>query len=182
MFGSVEEPRSALVSSANLTGAGLYRNLELGLASYGPPAAPEALGWFDELWAEATPFKGDLADLLFPDPGPLDPRDVYLRALLELHAPQAEDRDRATRPTGLELASFQRDGYERARRIAAERGGVIYADGVGTGKTEIGLAFVEERTKEDGVFGLDRHPGAAEEPLGGARAGDEALGAGDLVQ
>jgi superfamily II DNA or RNA helicase len=38
--------------------------------------------------------------------------------------------------------------------IARRHGGVIYADGVGTGKTEIGLAFIEERTKEDGVFAL----------------------------
>ena len=38
--------------------------------------------------------------------------------------------------------------------IARRHNGVIYADGVGTGKTEIGLAFIEERTKEDGVYAL----------------------------
>ena len=92
--------------------------------------------------------------LLFPDPGRIDPRDVYLRALLELHPPQPDAPGRASRPTGLDLAPFQRDGYERARVIARDHGGVIYADGVGTGKTEIGLAFIEERTKESGVFAL----------------------------
>lgn len=145
---------AALVTSANLTGAGLDHNLEVGLASYGPPAATEAAGWFEDLWEEAEPFEDDLRELLFPDPGLVEPRDVYLRALLELHEPEPDDRDRATRPVSLELARFQRDGYERARAIAREHGGVVYADGVGTGKTEIGLSFIEERTKEDGVFGL----------------------------
>ncbi|MGH2951940.1 MAG: SNF2-related protein, partial [Solirubrobacterales bacterium] len=113
-----------------------------------------ALAWFEDLWDEAEPFDAELQGLLFPDPGLVDPRDVYLRALLELHRPELDDPDRATRPTGLELASFQRDGYERAREIARRHGGVVYADGVGTGKTEVGLAFVEERIKEDGVYAL----------------------------
>lgn len=155
MLGDADSPRAALVTSANLTGAGLNGNLELGLTSYGPPAAGEALEWFDRLWDEAQDFKGELLGLLFPVPPPVDPRDVYLRALLELHRPtgEGEGADRVTQPE-LELAPFQRDGYERARAIVATHGGVIYADGVGTGKTEIGLTFIEERTREDGVYAL----------------------------
>lgn len=154
LFGDAEDARVALVTSANLTGAGMDRNLELGLANYDVPVARDAVTWFDGLWEQAAPFEDDLHELLFPDPGVLDPRTVYLRALLELHAPEPDDPLRPSRPTGLELAPFQRDGYERARVIARTHGGVIYADGVGTGKTEIGLAFIEERTKEDGVFAL----------------------------
>ncbi|MEX2033906.1 MAG: hypothetical protein WEA28_01800, partial [Xanthobacteraceae bacterium] len=37
-----------------------------------------------------------------------------------------------------------------ARRILSRHGGVVYADGVGTGKTEIGLAFIEEYALEQG--------------------------------
>lgn len=154
LLGDADDPRVALVTSANLTGAGLAANLELGLAHYQPNVAGQAIEWFDALWTEAVDFRGDLLSLLFPDPGLVDPAAVYLRALLELHPPEPDDPERASRPTGLELAPFQRDGYERARAIARRHGGVIYADGVGTGKTEIGLAFIEERTKEDGVFAL----------------------------
>ena len=148
------DARVALVTSANLTGAGMERNLELGLANYDVPVARDAIKWFDDLWNQAPPFEDELRALLFPDPGRIDPATVYLRALLELHGPEADDPLRLSRPTALELAPFQRDGYERARVIARRHGGVIYADGVGTGKTEIGLAFIEERTKEDGVFAL----------------------------
>jgi superfamily II DNA or RNA helicase len=154
LFGGADDPRVALVTSANLTRAGLYSNLELGLAHYQPNVAGRAIAWFDGLWEEATPFKDELDRLLFPDPGRVDPRTVYLRALLELQPPQLDDEGRPSRPTGLELAPFQRDGYERARVIARRHQGVIYADGVGTGKTEIGLSFVEERTKEEGHYAL----------------------------
>lgn len=154
LFGEVEDARVALVTSANLTGSGLNGNLELGLVHYQPNVAAQALGWFDGLWEKGVDYRDELCQLLFPDPGLITPRDVYLRALLELHPPQPDEPHRATRPTGLELAPFQRDGYERARAIARRHNGVIYADGVGTGKTEIGLAFIEERTKEDGVYAL----------------------------
>lgn len=148
------QPRAVLVTSANLTGAGLHRNLELGVVHYQPGVATSALAWYDALWAQASDFEDELRELLFPDPGLLDPETIYLRALLELQDPEeTAGEPRATAPE-IELAPFQRDGYERARAIANRRGGVVYADGVGTGKTEIGLAFIEERTNEDGVYAL----------------------------
>lgn len=154
LFGEAPDARVALVTSANLTGAGLSRNLELGLASYEPPIANEAVDWFDAIWARAVDYEQQLDELLFPDPGLLEPQIIYLRALLELQEPPLDEPDRVSRPTSLVLAPFQRDGYERARAICRRHGGVVFADGVGTGKTEIGLAFIEERTNEDGVYAL----------------------------
>lgn len=154
LFGDSPDARIALITSANLTSAGLHHNLELGVANYEPTVANQASDWFAGLWEKAVDYEDDLRALLFPDPGLLDPFTIYLRALLELHEPDLDEPERLTRPTGLELAPFQRDGYERARVIARRHGGVVYADGVGTGKTEIGLSFIEERTKEDGVYAL----------------------------
>lgn len=153
MLGVPGQGKAALVTSANLTSAGLEHNLELGMVGYQPSHSNAALKWFESLWSGATGFKADLQDLLFPGIELADPRDVYLRALLELHDPLETDRDRASRPS-IELAAFQRDGYERARHIMERHGGAIYADGVGTGKTEIGLAFVEETTKASGEYAL----------------------------
>lgn len=153
LLGQPGQGKAALVTSANLTSAGLSRNLELGMVNYQPGQSNAALNWFESLWSDASEFKEQLRDLLFPGVEFADPFDVYLRALLELHDPLETDRDRASRPS-IELANFQRDGYERARDIMERHGGVIYADGVGTGKTEIGLAFVEETTKESGQHAL----------------------------
>ena len=149
LFGSAADPRAALITSANLTGAGLSRNLELGVVDYNPTPSGKAIRWFDALWERAAPFRAELIDLLFPAIGAVDPATVYLRALLELYGDEIHGVQ-ATEITRVKLASFQRDGYERARRILARHHGVVYADGVGTGKTEIGLAFIEEYALEQG--------------------------------
>ena len=153
LFGSVADPRAALVTSANLTSGGLERNLELGVVDYNPGGSGKALRWFDALWERATPFGDELRELLFPAVGIIDSRTIYLRALLELYGDEVHAVS-DTEITRVKLASFQRDGYERARRILARHGGVVYADGVGTGKTEIGLAFIEEVALEQGRLAL----------------------------
>jgi superfamily II DNA or RNA helicase len=153
LFGTEDDPRAALVTSANLTGAGLERNLELGMVDYNVGPSGAAIEWFNGLWKQGTPFLDQLRDLLFPALGLVDAQTVYLRALAELYGEEA-----ATRPAGeivaVQLASFQRDGYDRARRILQQHGGVVYADGVGTGKTEIGLAFIEEYALEQGRLAI----------------------------
>ncbi|MGH2763201.1 MAG: helicase-related protein [Thermoleophilaceae bacterium] len=149
LFGSMEDPRAALVSSANLTGGGLVDNLELGLVDYNVGPSRAAIEWFDGLWDFAEDFKEPLLDLLFPAAGLVDPETVYLRALLELYGEELE-QGQAGEVAVVRLARFQRDGYERARRILELHRGVLYADGVGTGKTAVGLAFIEEYALEQG--------------------------------
>ncbi len=151
LFGSESDARAALVTSANLTAAGLSRNLELGLVNYQPRASEAALRWFEALWEGASDFEAELADRLFSTALELaDPERVFLRALLELFgedprfAAASGGEGEEGLPPRVTLADFQREGYQRALRIVRKHHGVIYADGVGSGKTEIGLAFIEE--------------------------------------
>ena len=152
LFGDHEDARAALVTSANLTAAGMWQNLELGLVHYHPEVAKRAVGWFDALWDDSRDYKDDLYDLLFPDVGLLDPRTVYLRALLELFEDELEQDE--TQTQAVNLAPFQEDGFRRALSIVNRHRGVVYADGVGTGKTEIGMAFVEEYAVRRGQHAL----------------------------
>jgi len=154
LFGDAEDARAALVTSANLTYSGLNRNLELGLVHYDPHVAKMAIQWFDGLWDEASEYKDELLRLLFPDPGLLDPHTVYLRALLELYGGEISRERNGPPPSAVALAPFQRDGYERAKVILQRFHGVVYADGVGTGKTEVGLAFIEEYALKRGLHAL----------------------------
>ena len=157
---------AVLVSSANLTSGGLYHNLELGAVRYDPSAVVSGLDWFDELWEEADDFKDELLRLLFPPEEQYDPQTIFRRALVELYGDQLEQETGGETPTGgLTLTRFQEDGYRRARRILDDMGGVIYADGVGTGKTEIGLRFVEEYAKEQGRYALVIVPAQLRESL-----------------
>lgn len=154
LFGTPEDGRAALVTSANLTGAGLHTNLELGIVEYSPDRAATALRWFDGLWHQAGDYTDDLRALLFPDPGLVDPQTVYLRALLEFYGDELNGDSPSVAHSAISLAPFQADGYERARQILAAHHGVVYADGVGTGKTEIGLAFIEEYAIRKGQHAL----------------------------
>lgn len=155
LFGNATDGRAALVSSANLTGPGMTRNLELGLADYNPLVVGPAVGWFDRLWTSAAEYTDALRALLFPTLPVVTPEDVYLRALLELYGDELFGGDLPPAPrTHVPLADFQRDGYERARKIMERHGGVLYADGVGTGKTAVGLALIEEYALRRGVHAL----------------------------
>ena len=153
LFGNPGDVRAALVTSANLTAGGLFRNLELGLVQYQPGGAAPALAWFDELWEQSSDYKAELGKLLAAAPLEItDPRRVFLRALFELYGddPTAPPK----RPNKVCLAPFQWEGYQRALRILGEHHGVIYADGVGSGKTEVGLALIEEYALRRGFSAL----------------------------
>ncbi|HXF38066.1 MAG TPA: helicase-related protein [Actinomycetota bacterium] len=172
---------AVLVTSANLTSGGLERNLELGTVSYQPSTVALALDWFDELWAGAEPFEDELLSLLFPPVERYDPQTIFRRALLELYGDEIErEAEGEVRAGGLVLTSFQEQGYRRARRIVEELGGVIYADGVGTGKTEVGLRFLEEYARERGSYALIITPAQLRESLWEKRR-DEAGLPGQVV-
>ena len=138
--------QAALVTSANLTGAGLNSNLELGMVHYQPNVVRMTLDWYERLWDESEDYKAELLDLLLPDIPAVDPRTVYLRAVYELYG----DEDDVPEESASRLVGFQRDGYMRAKRIMERHGGVLYADGVGMGKTEIGVEFIRDYMRDRG--------------------------------
>ena len=146
--GSPTGPGAALVSSANLTQGGLIANLELGMVHYQPNVVGMALGWHKRLWEDAQDFREELLELLRPASLESDPQTVFLRALLELYGDELKDC--VPLPELHTLTAFQRDGLARAKRILDRYGGVLYADGVGMGKTEVGVQFVREYARDLG--------------------------------
>lgn len=143
---------AAIVTSANLTGGGLIANLELGLANYDRETITMSRDWFRALWDQAEDYKDDLIELLYPQETVYDPQTIFLRALWEIYGDEIEATSEEA-PTR-NLIAFQRDGYMRALRIVEKYAGVLYADGVGTGKTMVGLQFIEHYTKELGQRAL----------------------------
>ena len=166
-------PGAALVSSANLTQGGLVANLELGMVHYQPNVVGMALGWHRRLWEEAQDFREELLELLRPPVLESDPQTVFLRALLELYG---DDLDDDVPLTDLHaLTAFQRDGLSRAKRILDRYGGVLYADGVGMGKTEIGVQFIREHTRDLGQHVLVISPAQLRDRLWEQRLSEENL-------
>ena len=166
-------PGAALVSSANLTQGGLVANLELGMVHYQPNVVGMALGWYERLWHDAQDFREELLELLRPPSLESDPQTVFLRALLELYG---DDLDEAPPLPELHtLTTFQRDGLIRAKRILDRYSGVLYADGVGMGKTEIGVQFIREHTRDLGQHVLVISPAQLRDRLWEQRLSEENL-------
>ena len=132
-----------------------------------------ALGWHGRLWEDALDFREELLDLLRPAALESDPQAVFLRALLELYGEDlGED---VPLPDLHSLTAFQRDGLVRAKRILDRYGGVLYADGVGMGKTEIGVQFIREHTRELGQHVLVISPAQLRDRLWEQRLVEENL-------
>ena len=118
------------------------------MVHYQPNVVGMALGWYQRLWDDAQDFREELLELLRPPSLESDPQTVFLRALLELYGADLDDD--APLPDSHALTAFQRDGLARAKRILDQYGGVLYADGVGMGKTEIGVQLILEHTRDRG--------------------------------
>ena len=164
---------AALVSSANLTHGGLVANLELGMVHYQPNVVGMALGWHRRLWDDAQDFREELLELLRPPTLESDPQTVFLRALLELYGGDLDEDVPLT--DAHSLTAFQRDGLSRAKRILERYGGVLYADGVGMGKTEIGVQFIREHTRDLGQHVLVISPAQLRDRLWEQRLSEENL-------
>lgn len=166
------KPGAALVSSANLTAAGLFANLELGMVHYQPHVIGMALVWYQQIWDDAEDYKANLLDMLLPPPLEGDPQTIFLRALLELYGDFDQISSAHERHT---LTAFQQAGLDRAKRILDMYGGVLYADGVGMGKTEIGIELIREHTQKLGHHALIISPAQLRNGLWERRLREENL-------
>ena len=120
----------------------MSKNLELALGNYDPPTVKRVSGWFEELWAEAEDY--DLASIYDARFEPHTPYVIYLRMLWERYASELAE-EAGVAPGGvIHLTRFQEDGLWRARRILAQRNGVLIADEVGLGKTFLAGELIRE--------------------------------------
>ena len=138
------DDEGVVAGSSNFTAAGLTSNLELNLGRYDPTPVRQVKQWFDDLWEEAQPF--DLAAIYQQRYEEYPPYLIYLRVLWELYGRELEE-ERGTEPF-IHLTTFQSDGLWRARRILSEFNGVLFADGVGLGKTFVAGELIREAVQD----------------------------------
>ena len=137
-----DHSHGVMAGSSNFTRAGLASNVELNLGNYSPHVVGQVQEWFDELWTEAVEY--DLAALYEARFEPHLPYLIYLRMLWERYGAELVEEAEAEGAPRIHLTSFQVDGLWRARRILAERHGVLIADEVGLGKTYLAGELIRE--------------------------------------
>jgi len=136
----------AIVGSSNFTKPGLSENIELNLFTTDQAHVIGLRQWYDELWDEGEEVNTELLKVIERHLAEHTPFTIYAKALYEYFAgrekPQ-DDWELSESAIYSKLSQYQKDGYHRALQIAEQWRGALICDGVGLGKTFIGLMLLE---------------------------------------
>ncbi len=147
----------ALVGSSNLTYPGITENIELNVQISGPPVRV-LQEWYEQHWDEAEDVTEEMLRVIERHTREYRPFDVYVRALNEFcrgHQLTADEWEKAGAANGGSrmydvLDLYQQEGYHALMQIARRYGGAFLCDGVGLGKTFIGLMTIERLVMHEG--------------------------------
>jgi hypothetical protein len=136
----------ALVGSSNFTLPGLTQNIELNIQIRAPGDVARLQEWYEQHWQEAEDITPEILRIIERHILEYSPFDVYTKALDELfrrHELTASEWETTKSAIFPILDQYQRDGYKSLLQIASNYGGAFLCDGVGLGKTFIGLMLIE---------------------------------------
>lgn len=136
---------SALVGSSNFTLPGLTENIELNVQITGTPVSV-LQEWYDEHWDEAEDVTPEILRTFERHVRAYLPFEVYTRSLQQYflgHQETASEWEKDSSQIFPVLARYQQDGYGGLLKRAEKYGGAFLCDGVGLGKTFIGLMLIE---------------------------------------
>ena len=142
----------ATLGSSNFTSPGLTQNVELNSFITDATHIEKLNEWFDARWGEASEVKAELLRTIERHLKAYPPFTVYAQALYtyfkgrEKPADEWEENESVIYRT---LSQYQKDGYHAARQIADTWNGALICDGVGSGKTYIGLMLLERYLREN---------------------------------
>jgi SNF2 family DNA or RNA helicase len=157
---------SALVGSSNFTYPGLTGNIELNVQLR--REVEELQQWFDEHWAEAEDASAELLKVMERQTRNYLPFEVYaksLQAYFNNYEETAGDWERHQSRMYPILDQYQRDGYGSLLKIGGKYGGAFLCDGVGLGKTFVGLMLIERLVKFERKKVLLVVPKSGREPV-----------------
>ncbi|SFG84186.1 helicase-related protein [Oribacterium sp. WCC10] len=140
----------ALVGSSNFTKAGLTQNIELNVQIRDD--VDQLQSWFEKQWDDAEDITTAILEVIEMHCKEYSPYDVYLRSMYEYFkgreesVSEWENHDSVIYPG---LSQYQRDGYNSLVQIAEKYSGAFLCDGVGLGKTFVGMMLIERFVKKE---------------------------------
>jgi superfamily II DNA or RNA helicase len=136
---------AALVGSSNFTYPGLTDNVELNVQITGAQVAV-LQEWYEHYWESAEDVSLEMLKVIERHVNAYTPFDVYAKALQELlkgHEETASEWELHGSAMYPVLDKYQQDGYQNLIKIASQHKGALLCDGVGLGKTFVGLMLIE---------------------------------------
>lgn len=157
---------SALVGSSNFTYPGLTGNVELNVQLR--REVEELQQWFDTHWDEAEDASAEVLKVMERQTRNYLPFEVYAKSLqtyFNNYEETAGDWERHQSRMYPILDQYQRDGYAALLKIGGKYGGAFLCDGVGLGKTFVGLMLIERLVKFERKKVLLVVPKSGREPV-----------------
>jgi len=160
---------AALVGSSNLTLPGITQNIELNVQVTGQPVGV-LQEWYEQHWDEAEDVTDAILRTIERHVREYAPFEVYCKSLVEyfrgreLSAGVWESTDSRIWPL---LDGYQREGYGALLKIARKFQGAFLCDGVGLGKTFVGLMVLERLIRFERKNVLLIVPKSGREPVWG---------------
>lgn len=136
----------ALVGSSNFTRPGLTTNIELNVQIQSAREVAQLQEWFETHWNDATDVAEAVIDIIERHTREYTPFEVYAKALAEYfrgHELTASEWDETQSRMFPRLDLYQKEAYWALLKIAHQYGGAFLCDGVGLGKTFVGLMLIE---------------------------------------
>lgn len=158
---------SALVGSSNMTFPGLTQNVELNVQITGGPVSV-LQEWYEEYWNEAEDVTPEILQTVTRHTPEHPPFRIYARALQQIFhartgtATEWEEHESKIWP---DLARYQQEGYKTLITRAKKYSGAFLCDGVGLGKTFVGLMLIERFARHERKNVALFVPKAAREPV-----------------
>jgi hypothetical protein len=143
----------ALVGSSNFTSPGLTKNIELNIQVQSAREVAQLQEWFEIHWKDASPVTDAVIDTITRHTQLYTPFDVYAKALQEFfrgHELTATEWDETRSKMFSRIDRYQKEAYWALMKIARQHGGAFLCDGVGLGKTFVGLMLIERLVLHEG--------------------------------
>lgn len=140
----------ALVGSSNFTKAGLTRNIELNVQI--SSNVEQLQGWFEDHWDNSLDISEAILTTIENHCREYSPYDVYLKSMYEYFKGQEQtitDWEEQESHIYRVLSQYQKDGYNSMVKIADKYKGAFLCDGVGLGKTYVGMMLIERFVKKE---------------------------------
>jgi ERCC4-related helicase len=134
----------ALVGSSNFTRPGLNQNIELNVQV--SQNVNQLQDWYEYHWNEGKDITIELLKVLEKHVKEYIPYDIYLRSMYEYFKSQGQTVTEWEKNQSFVysiLSQYQKDGYHALIQIANKYNGAFLCDGVGLGKTFVGLMLIE---------------------------------------
>ena len=141
---------AALVGSSNLTYPGITNNVELNVQLR--REVPVLQEWFERHWNEAEDVSDEILKVIERHIRDYLPFEIYAKSLQEYfrnHEITAGEWELLQSKMFSVLDQYQKEGYQALIKIANTYRGAFLCDGVGLGKTFIGMMVIERLIMHD---------------------------------